>query len=361
MGEILGLGLSHYPNIRGTDDQMANILRGNLQRPDIPESVKDPATWPEPMRREWGDDEGRSFAPLHRAEFLKHLRVVTQELEAFKPDFLLIWGDDQYENFHDDLVPPFCIYAYDDMELRPFAPRPGPTGVTPPPSPANVWGLNEDYVLKVPGKRDAAKYLARELLGRKIDVAYSYRPLHYEGLSHAFLNAVLYFNYDLAGWQYPIVPFAVNCYGSRVTVNKGGRFPVGKIEVPEGDLDPPAPSPERCMEVGAATARALAKSPWRVAIVASSSWSHAFLTPKHYFLHPDMASDRELYTALKTGDYATWRKRTVADVEDAGQQEVLNWWCLAGAMEALGRKPDYCAYVESYVMNSNKCFAVYKP
>jgi hypothetical protein len=33
-----------------------------------------------------------------------------------------------------------------------------------------------------------------------------------------------------------------------------------------------------------------------------------------------------------------------------------------GAMEELGHKgPDYHGYVESYVMNSNKCFAAYNP
>src|SRR5688500_19145288 len=50
----------------------------------------------------------------------------------------------------------------------------------------------------------------------------------------------------------------------------------------------------RCMEVGAATARVMAKSPWRTAIVASSSWSHSFLTEKHYQLWPDVAADRRL-------------------------------------------------------------------
>ena len=53
---------------------------------------------------------------------------------------------------------------------------------------------------------------------------------------------------------------------------------------------------------------------------------------------------------------------TEPEVVDRGQQEVLNWWCLMGAMEELGNKePAYHGYVESYVMNSNKCFAAYPP
>ena len=67
-----------------------------------------------------------------------------------------------------------------------------------------------------------------------------------------------------------------------------------------------------------------------------------------------------LYDALVVGDFDTWRTVTEPEVVDCGQQEILNWWCLLGAMEELGHTtPDYHGYVESYVMNSNKCFAVY--
>jgi hypothetical protein len=30
-------------------------------------------------------------------------------------------------------------------------------------------------------------------------------------------------------------------------------------------------------------------------------------------------------------------------------------------MEALGRKPDECAFVETWAFNSNKCFAAFRP
>jgi Catalytic LigB subunit of aromatic ring-opening dioxygenase len=368
MGEILGLGLSHYPNLRGTDDAMASILRRALERPDIPAEWKDSKNWPPAMQAEWGNDEGRSAAPKHREEFVKHLRVLRKELDEFKPDFIVMWGDDQYENFKEDVIPPFCLYAYDDMEIYPYRPRrdrlapAAPTSQAPAPPPANAWGESPDTKILVRGKREAAKYLARGLLNEKIDVSYAYQPLHYEGLSHAFLNGVMYLDYDRKGFDYPVIPMVVNCYGSRVLVNRGGSYPVGKISVAEGDLDPPSPSPERCMEAGAAVARVLQRSPWRVALVASSSWSHAFLVPKHYFIYPDVDNDRKLYDALAKGDYDHWRNVSESEVVDRGQQEVLNWWCLLGAMEELGHKaPDYHGYVESYVMNSNKCFAVYKP
>jgi hypothetical protein len=170
----------------------------------------------------------------------------------------------------------------------------------------------------------------------------------------------MFLDYDRAGFPYPVIAFQVNCYGRRVISQRGGR---GSLAEPLGDaeLDPPSPTPKRCMEVGAATARAMRESPWRTALIASSSWSHAFLTDKHYQLYPDIESDRRLYEALRAGDYETWRQTPLAAIETSGQQEMLNWFMLAGAMEALGRKPDECEFIDTWSFNSNKCFSVWKP
>jgi len=40
---------------------------------------------------------------------------------------------------------------------------------------------------------------------------------------------------------------------------------------------------------------------------------------------------------------------------------VLNWICLAGAMAALGQRPQVVDFVESWAFNSSKCFAVFPP
>ena len=58
MGEILGLGMTHYPPLIGLDQNMAGILRRVLQDPGLPERYRDPGNWPAPMRREYGDDGG---------------------------------------------------------------------------------------------------------------------------------------------------------------------------------------------------------------------------------------------------------------------------------------------------------------
>src|SRR5262249_28929931 len=112
---------------------------------------------------------------------------------------------------------------------------------------------------------------------------------------------------------------------------------------------------------GAAVARALAKSPWRVALIASSSWSHAFLTERNNWLYPDVAADRARFQELEGDRLERWAELTTAEIEAAGQQEFLNWICLAGAMQALGRRPRIVDYIESYIFNSDKCFAIFPP
>ncbi len=83
---------------------------------------------------------------------------------------------------------------------------------------------------------------------------------------------------------------------------------------------------------GAATARALKATEWRVAVMASSSWSHSFLTAKNHYLYPDLPADRARYEEMRDGQLDRWQSLTTGQLEDAGQQELLNWVCLAGAI-----------------------------
>lgn len=58
-------------------------------------------------------------------------------------------------------------------------------------------------------------------------------------------------------------------------------------------------------------------------------------------------------------DYATWQGTSLPAFEHAGQQEVLNWCALLGAMQELGAPLDWSDFVGTEVFNSNKVFAVY--
>jgi hypothetical protein len=302
------------------------------------------------MREEYGADEGLAAARRHRDVLVEGFREIRRRLDAFAPDLVLIWGDDQYENFKEDVIPPFCVLAYDSLEHKPWAdPRRR--------DPGNIWNESRDTTFTYTGHRAAAKLVARGLLNEGFDVAYAYRPLHHP-LAHAFMNTLLFLDYDRAGFPYPVVPFSVNCYGSKIISQRGSS--AAFADLPDDErLDPPSPPPWRCFDLGRAIARVLAQSPWRVALIASSSWSHAFLTPKHLLLYPDVDADRALYEKLRTGDYAAWRSLPLESIEESGQQEMLNWVCLAGAMAELERQPDMTRFVETYIFNSNKCFAAF--
>jgi len=353
MAEILGLGMTHYPPLAGRDENMMGILKGTLRDPAIPAELKEPENWPPRMREEYGTDQGKAAAAEHRRALLECLGKIRQALDEFKPDFVLIWGDDQYENFTEDIIPPFCILAYDNIEARPWKLKaPGMPGG------ANVWKESEDFLLNVRGHRDGGKFLTSGLISEGFDVCYSYRPLHLQGIGHAFLNSIAYLDYDRKGFNHRLLCFSINCYGRKVISFRGGAAKFGQTPRPE-DLDPPSPSPTRCFDLGAATARVLKKSPYRVALIASSSWSHAFLHDKAWRLYPDMESDRAFYDALRSGRYSHWRETPLSAVEDSGQQEMLNWFCLAGAMSELNRTPSWSVFIESYLFNSNKCFAIF--
>jgi hypothetical protein len=349
MGEILGLGITHYPALTAKTARPVSLQR-LLQDPGLPEHYRKPANWPEVMRREWGNDEGAAFAKEHNQAVVEEIRTVRKALDEFRPDFVLVWGDDQHENFQADIIPGFCVLAYDSIDVKPWS---------KPNAPPNIWGEPADKTFHIRGHKEAAKYLTTALIEQDFDLAYAYKPLHVP-LGHAFTNSLLFLDWDRRGFDYPMVPFAINCYGRRVIAAKGYMESLAN-PIPASEFDPPSPSPRRCFDLGAACARALIKSPYRVALVASSSWSHAFMVRKHSFLYPDTDADRQLFNSLQSGNYESWRDVTLADIEESGQHELLNWFCLVGAMAELKRKPDYSKFIETNIMNSNKVIATFRP
>jgi hypothetical protein len=216
MGEIIGIGCPHGPQPGLTDETMANnYFRVNLASEKTPARWKDPASWPPEMRGEWGEDEGVSSAREHRAEALKGYRQAREAIDRFNPDFVLIFGDDQYENFKEDLLPPFCVYALDEFPL------PGGWGARR----YRPGGLNLGTPLERPplqttvkGSKRIGTWLANSLLRRGIDVPCSWKLGHLEALGHAFTRTVDYLDWDRTGFPYAIVPFHVSCYGEDLRV-----------------------------------------------------------------------------------------------------------------------------------------------
>ena len=161
---------------------------------------------------------------------------------------MVIWGDDQYENFKEDVVPPFCVLAYDVARAQPWEYHRGP----------NVWGEPEELSFDYKGHRGGREIHRGGMLEAGFDVAYAYKPLHHE-LGHAFLNTLLYLDYDRKGFPYPVVPFQVNCYGRRSSRSTAGAR--GLTSSRRGRARPPRPRPVALLRLGAACARALAEQP----------------------------------------------------------------------------------------------------
>jgi hypothetical protein len=355
MGEILGLGGTHYPGLTATDEGLSSIWQTIINAPLIGEKWKDKRNWPDGMLEEIGNDMGLSAAGRYRERMWDSFRKQRQMIDEFEPDFIVIVADDQYENFKEDIIPPFCVYGLDDdfeQEVWAHGYMAGKD---------NYWDEPNDLTVTFHGHRDGAKHLTTGLLNRGVAMPYAYKLLHSPTLAHGFNYTALYLDLDRQGFPYPIIPFHVNCYGSAVISSAGAFAHLFEEPVENGLPDPPGPNPAMCHEVGAKMAETLAESPYRCVIMASSSWSHCFLSTNTGYVIPDFESDRMMLEALKQGDYDVWRQRDIADVEAAGHHELLNWHVLAGAMDTLGRKPDIIDYVETFIFQSDKCFAAFPP
>ena len=74
MGEILAVGITHYPPLAGRDETMSWILKRMLQNPHLQEKYRHSENWPAAMQQEWGNDEGVAAARAHRERLLQSLR-----------------------------------------------------------------------------------------------------------------------------------------------------------------------------------------------------------------------------------------------------------------------------------------------
>src|SRR5205085_224198 len=111
---------------------------------------------PEPMRAEYADDGGAAAAARHRAALVDGLRRVRGAIDDFRPDVVVVWGDDQYENFQEECIPAFSVLALEDTKVLPWA---HPLMGLP-----NVWGEDAESTVVVPGARPIGKHLTGGLL-----------------------------------------------------------------------------------------------------------------------------------------------------------------------------------------------------
>src|ERR1700745_1409470 len=154
MAEILGLGCTHRPVMLRRDEDWTVMMRASLDDPDMPAEMKDPSRWPPQLREELGDDFGATSAGMARQVFRRHFAEARRALDDFKPDGIIMFGDDQDEIFKEDIVPPFAVLAYEDRDIQPWKHRR---------SSYNPWNEPADKTFRLRGHRQAGKYLASGL------------------------------------------------------------------------------------------------------------------------------------------------------------------------------------------------------
>ncbi|HZT06202.1 MAG TPA: hypothetical protein VFC51_04170 [Chloroflexota bacterium] len=300
----------------------------------------------------------RADVPVDSAEVNaeKHRRCMAafatlrELLAAAKPDVLLVFGDDQYEQFDFANFPAFAVCSAEEFDA------------TPPPVFSGGlmrkgWPeMSSEERIHVLGHPELGKHLTMGLIRNGFDVAFCLElPKKDRGLGHAFTHPSFYIDPD---YRVPILPFFVNCYY------------------------PPQPTGLRCYELGRAVRALIEAAPLdlRVAVLGSGGLWHTPLWPGAYL---DETFDQAILQSVRDGapramaqvlDGARWNHPTVAppDVRPllanmvlgvtgmtgglaSGSGEVRNW--IAAAAVADGAPGTVIDYVPVYASPCGMGFA----
>ena len=224
------------------------------------------------------------------------IAVLGDAIRQANPDVVVVFGDDQHEQFLDDNLPALAIYHGQSLRV---VRHDGPGGPSWKAVEQAGWAPTAEEYQAAP---ELARYLIETLTTEEFDVARSNRLREQVGVGHAF--SFLY-RRIWPGGTVPMVPIMVNTY-----------YP------------PNQPTPRRCFALGQAVRRALEAwdSDTRVVIMASGGLSHVIM---------DEELDRLTVEAMLNKDHDTLCTLPREKLR-GGTSEILNWVALAGAMEREG-------------------------
>lgn len=300
---VLGLGTSHSPQL-GVPGAQWDLMRAkdeNDKRMDynaLMERVR--ATRPNFAEEELGAELFQERDDACQTA----IRGLGQVLREVNPDVMVVFGDDQHEQFLDDNLPMLSVYHGDTVEVRNRR-----RGAHPDQSlfGANLpWQSFSDSRDEVgdgshPGHPALAQHLIRTLCDEGFDIARTNTLKADVGIGHAFGFVYRRIHPEA---KIPMVPFMVNTY-----------YP------------PNQPTPKRCYALGQAVRRSI--EAWdqdlRVAIVASGGLSHVIM---------DEEVDRITLDGLIEKDPERLCSLPV-DRLFGGTSEIRNWVIAAGALEPM--------------------------
>ncbi len=236
-------------------------------------------------------------------DYIRRIRaafaVLREQVQAYKPDALIMIGDDQGDMFDEVNNPIFSIY----------------TGEEP------IWGrdVHEPFSKPMAERKkvffqnhaELARYLHKGLVKKGFDIAnlgkhFDPRGNPARGVSHMVSN---------------LAP----------EVDPNSEIPLVCVFINE--YYPPLPSAERCAQLGEAIAEVLADRPERIAMYASGGLSHF---PGEYNVGwIDKALDHWILERLERNDLEALTHLFTFDSDNlrAGTGEVRAWISVAAAMQ----------------------------
>ena len=297
MAEILGLGCSHGPIILTPPEVWAKGRERVFAR--IP-NYQPPAQ----LLEELGQDNGLNQDKLDQKRVVESFKVLHDRLHDWNPDVLMIIGDDQAENFLQDNLPPFCLYTGAEVDGYPFQ-RPAAR--------VNLWNAAPETKFSFRCPKEFAQDMRNDLIRGGIDMASSSALKGWDwGLAHAIINPLMFL--DPEG-KFPLLPLLVNCYGEEA-----------------GPDYPPRPTPKRCYQLGQGIRKFLDTRSEKIAVVASSSWSHSFLAHRFQCRQIDVETDRRNLEWVRSGQGVKLSELTPEELQQSGDHEILNWIITLGIM-----------------------------
>ena len=298
---VLGIGTSHSPQLSVRASEWSVLQEKDEHDPRLDyqglikrarPSIQQELT-PEKFRQR---DEACQRA-------IETLGDVLQRAEV---DVVVVFGDDQHEQFQDDNMPTFAIYHGKSLPVVTHTGR----------NPA-AWKTAEErgWAMTAPeyeAKHALADHLISSLVDAEFDIARCNRLRPEIGVGHAF--SFLY-RRVLPGGKLPMVPVMVNTY-----------YP------------PNQPTPKRCYAFGQAVRKAI--DSWdtdkRVAVMASGGLSHVVIDEEIDEMTIDGLRNKKPEVLWGLPRERLW----------GGTSEILNWVALAGVAESMDLK--FLEYVTTY-------------
>ena len=315
---MLGLGLAstHVGMTETPESWSAGFERRLARWPELKDSL--------PLQLKVETDE---VMEGYRERVAAAFKVLREQVEAYRPDAIIMVGDDQHEIFDHSNVPALAIVTAEEL-----------------------WGTHRvAYGSAEEGPRvdyqtnpELARYIARGLVKKGFDLANLVTLVPRgstgnKGLGHMITGLVPMVDPD---YQIPIIPLYINEYFAH-----------------HNDYYLPLPTAERCYNLGVALAEVLSDRPERIAIYASGGLSHPASggvprtteggLPNNLPLgYVDEFLDRWFLDCIERNDSDAMKKLFIVDSESvrAGSGELRAWITVAGAMGRPAKVLDYMAH-----------------